>query len=113
SFVGFRQPHLKGYAATCLKFEPKASNEQAGLVIFQNEFHYYWLCKSIVNGKPVVQLFKGPGNDDQKAAPVLLSTQPLHKLSGDLYLKIEADGSRYNFYFSEMKNKWTILETGV
>ncbi len=77
SFVGFRQPHLKGYAATLLRFDPKASNEKAGLIIFQNEFHYYYLCRSIADGKPVVQLFKGPGNDHPNDAPVLLSTKKL------------------------------------
>jgi xylan 1,4-beta-xylosidase len=113
SFVGFRQPHLKGYAATCLKFEPKSNNEQAGLIIFQNESHYYYMCKTLVDGKPFVQLLKGVGNDKTNDAPVLLSKQPLEKLSGDLWLKIEADNVHYNFYFSEKPNKWSELETGV
>src|SRR5689334_24237637 len=79
SFVGFRQPHLKGYAATCLQFGANASNEKAGLIIFQNEHHYYYLCKSVADGKPVVQLFKGPGNDHPNDAPVLLSTRKLQQ----------------------------------
>ena len=37
SFVGFHQPHLKGYAATGLQFIPKTENEKAGLLLFQNE----------------------------------------------------------------------------
>jgi xylan 1,4-beta-xylosidase len=75
SFVGFRQPHLKGYAATALNFNTTAENEKAGLLIFQNEFHYYYLCKSVKEGKPVVELYKGPGNVNKTAAPELLASE--------------------------------------
>jgi xylan 1,4-beta-xylosidase len=34
SFIGFHQPHLKGYAATSVKFITKSDNENAGLLPF-------------------------------------------------------------------------------
>jgi alpha-N-arabinofuranosidase len=60
SFLGYRQHNLKGYAATSIDFTPISEKEKAGLMIFQSENNYYFLCKSIENGKPVVQLFKSP-----------------------------------------------------
>src|SRR5690606_13082619 len=91
SFVGFRQPHLKGYATTHLEFTPAKENEQAGLVIFQNENHYYFLCMSMKDGREVVQLFRGPGNEQPNAAPELMAIQALSNSSSGVQLKIEAE----------------------
>src|SRR5882724_10155379 len=74
SFIGFRQAHAKGYAAVSLSFAAAAANEKAGLLVFQNENHYYFLCISMENGNPLVQLFKGPGE-----APELLASQGISR----------------------------------
>jgi len=110
SFLGFRQHNLKGYGATSIDFTPKSEKEKAGLMIFQNETHFYFLCKSLENGQPVVQLYKSPTRAGN--APELLASQ---KLTGNkqLFLKIEASYSTYSFYFGEAKNKWTLLKDGV
>lgn len=115
SFIGFRQPHLKGYATTSLRFEPANENEQAGLLIFQNEFHYYYLCKSIQDGNKVVQLFKGPGNENKTAKPELLATHKLTPGIPNLHLKIEVSTDSCNFYFSEgeLKENWKLLKGNV
>jgi len=47
SFIGHRQQNLKGEASIALDFLPAAENEKAGLLIFQNENHFYFLCKSL------------------------------------------------------------------
>ncbi len=110
SFVGFRQSHQKGYAATAMQFYPKAENEKAGLLVFENENHFYFLCKSIQEGKEVVQLYKGPGNKKAGAAPELLASQEvISKKAKDLFLKAEANGSTYSFFYAVKKNKWKPL----
>jgi len=58
SFIGRRQQHAYCYAAVALDFRPGAENETAGIIAFQNENHYYYLGKTISNGKQVVQLKK-------------------------------------------------------
>ncbi len=101
SFVGFSQPHLKGHAAVSLLFTPQTENEQAGLLLFQNEKTYYYLCKTIRNGKPVVQLYK---------AGELLKTQPLLTQNNqEVFFKVEAKGDHYTFYYAARKNEWKIL----
>jgi xylan 1,4-beta-xylosidase len=112
AFIGFRQANKNGYAATGIDFTAATENEKAGLLIFQNENHYYFLCKSIENKLPVVQLYKGPGNKNAGALPELLIDQPLPN-NGKLFLKIEANESGYSFYYATQKNKWVLLKDKV
>ncbi len=101
SFVGFAQPHLKGYAATSLKFSAASPNEKAGLTIMQNENHYYYLAQSVKNGKSVIELYKDS---------MLISSKPVSlKKNKELYLKIEANKDTYSFYYATAINKWKLL----
>ena len=107
SFVGFRQPHLKGEAVTALRFTPTASNEEAGLLLFQNETHYYFLAKTLRDGLPQLILYKGPGKAGPAAAPEQLATVPLPgKGEKELLLKVKAEGNRYRFFYALKKNRW-------
>jgi alpha-N-arabinofuranosidase len=112
AFIGFRQPNLIGFATTELEFTAASENEKAGLIIFQSENHYYFLCKSLQNGQPVVQLFKGPGKQNAGVLPILLASQPLIK-NKNFYLKIEAKGDTYSFCYANKKNKWKLLKDSV
>jgi xylan 1,4-beta-xylosidase len=110
SFIGKRQQHLHGSAETELAFTTKAPNEQAGLVIFQDEQHFYYLCQSVAAGKSVVQLFKS-GADKQPME--LLAQQPLATV-GKLRLRIRAEGDTYSFEFAESpKAGWRPLKDKV
>jgi xylan 1,4-beta-xylosidase len=101
SFVGFHQPHLKGHVATSLSFAPKNPNEKAGLLLFQNEKTYYYLCKSVKDGKPVIELYKGED--------LMVSTLIKGKISKDIDFKVEAKGDKYFFYYATQQNKWILL----
>ncbi|HEY0060402.1 MAG TPA: glycoside hydrolase family 43 protein, partial [Flavisolibacter sp.] len=84
SFAGFRQQHHTATVTTRLKFSPAAENEKAGMVIFQNETNYYYLCKSVSAGKPVVQLYQSSGD-----TMLLLTGRQLPSAKRDVYLRIE------------------------
>lgn len=112
AFAGFRQQHNNGYASTAMHFKANHENEKAGMLIFQNETHFYFLCQSVENGQPMVQLFKAAAKD-KKDQMELLAASPLPKIKKELYLKIEARGSAYSFYYAMKKNKWTLLKDGV
>jgi xylan 1,4-beta-xylosidase len=101
SFVAFHQPHLKGYASTAVNFTATAENEKAGLIVFQNEKNNYYLCKSIKEGQPVVELYKGTE----------LIASKFVKLKNNKYIffKIEASGDTYSFWYGTKKNKWELL----
>ncbi|MBO3270936.1 glycoside hydrolase family 43 protein [Hymenobacter defluvii] len=110
AFIGKRQQHMYGSAETELTFAAKAANETAGLVVFQDEKHFYYLCKSVENGKPVVQLLKSTA--DAKNTE-LLAKAPLKAATGKVQLRINADGDTYSFRFSEDGKKYTLLKDKV
>ncbi len=106
SFVGKRQQHLYNTLETKLDFTPLDNNEIAGLTVFQSETNFYLAGKSISNGKEVVQLFKGvPG---KKIMEVLKEIQ-LDSKASSLYLKINAEGDSYSFYYSGDGKNWSLL----
>ena len=113
SFVGFRQAHLKGSAAVSLSFTAAAANEKAGLLIFQNETNFYLLCQSIDNGRPVIQLYKGPGNAHATGEPELLASKSIGNMPKGQKLKIAANGSSYSFYYSDEGGQWALLKGNV
>jgi alpha-N-arabinofuranosidase len=105
SFVGFRQSHHQALASARLNFVPAAENEKAGLVVFQNEEHFYYLCKSIANGKPVVQLYQS-SKDTMK----LLASKTLSSVKQDVYLRIEPKNAVYATSYSNDGKSWIQLQ---
>ena len=110
AFIGKRQQHLYCSTETELTFAPQSANEKAGLVIFQDEKHFYYLCKSVAGGKPVLQLFKSTDDPQQ---PELLATAPLQSATAKVRLRIAAAGATYSFAYSEKENSWHTLQAGV
>ncbi|MGZ8536937.1 MAG: glycoside hydrolase family 43 protein [Flavisolibacter sp.] len=109
SMIAHRQQHIKCETRTSLEFKPESENEKAGLIVFQNEHHFYYLAQSIDKGKPVIELFKSTGNENME----LLASKQLSKTPANLQLKIEAKGSSYSFSYSTEKNKWILLKDAV
>ena len=105
SFIGFRQQHNTASATTKLSFLPTAENEKAGIVIFQNETHFYYVCKSLAGTKPVVQLYQSSAD-----SMTLLATQSLASINEDVYLRIEPKNAVYVASFSTDGKKWTTLK---
>lgn len=103
SFIGRRQQHLRGSASTAMDFVPVSEFEKAGLLVFQNEKHYYFLGKSIEKGEPVVQLYK---------TDTLLAS---HKIGEgrNIRLKVVADGAEYSFYYATKQEEWILLKDKV
>jgi alpha-N-arabinofuranosidase len=109
SFIGKRQQHLHCSTETLLDFSAKSDHEKAGLVVFQDEKHFYYLCKSIDNGKEVLQLFKsGAGDKDME-----LLAQAVIVPAGKVLLRIEAKGDTYNFSYKQKQKDWILLKDKV
>ena len=72
--------------------------------------HYYFLCKSVENNQPVVQLYKSAektGDPEELLASKKIDSQK------KIFLKIEAKADKYDFYFAEKKDKWELLTGNV
>jgi xylan 1,4-beta-xylosidase len=110
SFIGKRQQHLYCSAETELDFSTTVENEKAGIVIFQDEKHFYFLCKSVTNDQEVIQLFKS--NTGSKTMDLLAQT-PLKTPVKKLWLRINAKGEYYSFSFALRANAWTLMKDKV
>jgi xylan 1,4-beta-xylosidase len=110
SFLGRRQQHAQGFASTSIYFKPEHENEKAGLLVFQNENHFYYLCKSLEGTEPLIQLYKS--GDNQKD---LITSQKLEddQDKRELFLKIEAHGNVYSFFYGFDPYKWYLLKDKV
>jgi alpha-N-arabinofuranosidase len=108
SFIGKRQQHLYCSAETEVDFSAKSDNEKAGLIIFQDEKHFYYLSKSTNQAKPVVQLFKS--NPDGKTMD-LVAEAPVS--SGKVRFRIDAEGEQYSFRYALKPNDWILLRDNV
>lgn len=106
SFIGKRQQHLYCTTETELEFSAKSEKEKAGLTIFQDEHHFYFIGKSMDQNKPVIQLYKsGPAGKEME----LLSQMPLADAAEPVKLRIVAEGGIYSFYFSN-GSSWQLLK---
>lgn len=101
SMILRRQQHIQSEASVSLLFNTSKETEKAGLLLFQNETHYYFLCKSVQNNKPVVQLYKSTetGSD-------LIATQELDAANKELQLKIVTSDSSCRFYYATNQKDW-------
>ena len=113
SFIGHRQQHLRGSASVALSVEPKAENEKAGLLVFQNEKHFYLLCKSVENGESVVQLYRSPGKQSASDEMELLASRRIKRESMPVHLKVQARGDVYSFSYALDPSQWNVLKDSV
>jgi xylan 1,4-beta-xylosidase len=83
AFVGRRQTDFNCVASTLLEFDPKSENEEAGLVVRQDDKHHYEIAIALKEGKRRVlfrKVLKGKTIEpvqyvDIGAGPVILSVK--------------------------------------
>lgn len=107
SFIGKRQQHLNSTTDVSLTFDATSENEKAGLVIFQDEKHFYYLCKSKVGTQHMIQLFKSTETSTME----LLAQTPITAKS--VKLRIQSEGDKYSFYYASKGNKFSVLKSDV
>jgi alpha-N-arabinofuranosidase len=98
-----------------ITFLSAADNEKAGLLVFQNEKHYYYLCQSLEGQEAVVQLYKSAGNDTSVEQMKLMASKKIDidQSKRELYLKIAAHGNVYSFLYSTVLPDWQVLQKDV
>jgi xylan 1,4-beta-xylosidase len=107
SFIGFRQQHLIGEVSAEMIFDTQKDNEKSGIIVFQNEQHFYYLCKSIKNNKPGIQLYKSEGKEIKEIAAAYLSD------IARIFLKVQANKKVYNFLYSIDNKKWISIANEI
>ncbi|MFB9292298.1 glycoside hydrolase family 43 protein [Persicitalea jodogahamensis] len=110
AFVGKRQQHLHSTAETELNFSPNNAQEKAGLVILQDEEHFYFVSKSLEDGKPVIQLLKSVPKEKRME---VLAQVPLTSKAGKVGIRIASEGDTYRFSYSTNGKDWQVLKDNV
>lgn len=102
SFVGRRQQHIDFSASTSMEFTPASENETAGIVLLQsNEFNFSFVYTKKGN-ENVLRLIKCASGKEE-----ILKELPVN--ASKLYLKVEAYGQDYSFYFGEKPSDYKPL----
>jgi alpha-N-arabinofuranosidase len=115
SFIGHRQQHLVGLASVSLDFSPRRENEKAGLLVFQNERRFYFLCRSLAGKEPVVQLYKSADSEQAGRQMQLMASLVIRDDPGSsgLFLRIEAQGNVYSFLYAVKPGDWKPVKENV
>ncbi|WP_163538537.1 glycoside hydrolase family 43 protein [Gracilibacillus sp. YIM 98692] len=106
AFVGRRQQHINFLAQTVMEFTLSSANETAGLVLLQNHQYQFRMEVILENGQTFIQLIRREDGIDEEVAKEKVA-------SSTLYLKVEARGQAYSFYFTEKAFDWKELAVGV
>ncbi|MBA7684045.1 Non-reducing end alpha-L-arabinofuranosidase BoGH43B [subsurface metagenome] len=109
SFIGRRQQHSYCSASTVLQYTLQNPGDKAGMVAFQNEEHYYFTGITLKEDGQAFVLEKGSAE-----GPVeMVSTTIDIANDAPVYIKIEARGKYYDFYYALEAGKWKLLQNDV
>jgi alpha-N-arabinofuranosidase len=89
-----------------MRYRPENEGDEAGLTAFHDDDNFYAMGVTLSDGQPVIQLKQAEGG-----APQVVVSSPLD-LPDDspIYLKIEAAGAKYGFYYALEPDQWIPLE---
>ncbi|MBN2279148.1 MAG: glycoside hydrolase family 43 protein [Candidatus Marinimicrobia bacterium] len=110
SFIAHRQQHINSTIITAMNFSPKNENEKAGLLVFQNARHHYFLCKAQNKGFDEVHLYQSSA--ERKGLVLLASVRLMEKNKG-IILKVSSSKEGYGFYYGNDKNHLNVLAEKV
>lgn len=95
--IARRQQHMNFVATTVMEFSPANSSECAGFVLLQSNDFYYRFVRNMVDNSQRIQLISCV-----KGAETLLFDAECN--DEKLYLKVEAHGQDYRFYYGTSLN---------
>jgi alpha-N-arabinofuranosidase len=113
SFIGRRQQHLNCIACISMDFIPGNEYEKAGIIIFQGEEYFYFLCKSKKNDDDVVELFKSNKNKQMNNMEIIAERKLNISHNKRIYFKVSIEGKDIKFYHSEKQDEWINLADKV
>ncbi|OHB57583.1 MAG: hypothetical protein A2173_11200 [Planctomycetes bacterium RBG_13_44_8b] len=105
AFVGRRQTDFNCVVSTLLIFDPNSENEEAGLVVRQNDKHHYEIGVTLRQGKRQVffrKILKGK---------IIEPVQYIDIDAGPVILSVKATPLSYEFYYQSTSGDRKVLGT--
>ncbi|HEV7781780.1 MAG TPA: family 43 glycosylhydrolase, partial [Chitinophagaceae bacterium] len=113
SFIAHRQQNLSCTATTSLDFDPSLEEEKAGLVVFQNEQHFYFIAVTFgdtpqPNGSTcMVHLYQSTA--DSSSMKLIASQGLPNNIKTGIRLQVKAEKDQYSFYYAYAGKPWQVL----
>lgn len=104
AFVGRRMQHHKFTCTTRMIFDPSDAANRAGVLLFKDEQHQYFLAAGNRDGGKNVSLYK-VGADGEE----ILASESLGSEVQMLELMVESKGLSYDFSYATEPGKWQLL----
>jgi len=108
SFVCRRIQHHKFECATKLYFNPTDTTESAGLLLYKDERHQYYLSVGLSGSKKSIQL-----NMISDTGTEVLTKETVSKTDGPVQLKVVSQGTFFDFYYCVKENQWNKLCSNI
>ena len=102
-----RVQHHRFSASTRMYFSPEGDSDAAGMLLFKDERHFYFLNVRNLDGVPSVCL-----QTSEEGSPVLASA-PLPKGCSFVELGVESSGTGFNFYYAPNGKNSVLLQENV
>jgi xylan 1,4-beta-xylosidase len=109
SFIAHRQQNLNCMATTSLNFDPSGEEEKAGLTIFQNEKHFYFICVTTDNSSSSNRVHLYQSTADSSNMKLIASQALPDHVKENIRLQIRAEKDQYSFYYSYTTEPWKLL----
>lgn len=110
SFIGRRLQHSKGYVMVKLTFSAKGENEKAGLLVFQDEEHFYYFCKSVKGNNATLELYV---SDNKKPEYMRLLDYKIIESDKPIILKMEFNEQYFLFYYGYNENELLLFKDNI
>ncbi len=105
AFVCRRLQHHKFECSTHMVFNPSDENEAAGLLLFKDETHQYFISLNRDNdGNKQISLWR-IGDDGKE----IIADKNVAEDVCDVYLKITSSGNAFNFFYATKEGEWNKL----
>jgi alpha-N-arabinofuranosidase len=108
SFICRRIQHHKFECVTELNFSPADTTESAGLLMYKDERHQYYLAVGLVDGKKNVALYKL-----SQSGVEVLATGAIGTTNRPIQLKVISQGTYFDFYYKTYNEQWKSLVANV
>jgi alpha-N-arabinofuranosidase len=108
SFVCRRIQHHKFECATELYYSPSDTTESAGLLMYKDESHQYYLAVTMVDGKKVVALYKL-----SQTGVEIMAKEVIEATNQPVLLKVNSQGTHFDFFYKTHKEQWKNLISNV
>lgn len=106
SFIGRRQQHTNFSVTTAMEFKPVQDFDSAGIVLLQNNDFQFRMEYVRDQGEHVIRLVKRAYGKEEIIEAIELETE-------QLFLKVEASGQDYSFYYGLSNDSFKTLASDV